>query len=80
MICFKVEKIRSLTLERLSLAVATLLAKTCIPTVSKHDGELTKMPSGGFTGTTENPSGKIGILEGSLPFIASLTALTSTVE
>jgi len=62
------------TVERSSLSVVTLLPKTCIATVSKHEGELTELPStpsDGFTGTTENPTGKSGISEGSSPFMAS---------
>lgn len=74
------------TVDRFGFAVGTLLAKTCIPTVRRHDGgecELTETPStltGEFTGTTENPRGKIGTLEGSSPFIVSWIESTSTAE
>nr|GLL48693.1 hypothetical protein Itr_chr15CG02070 [Ipomoea trifida]GME00057.1 hypothetical protein Iba_chr15fCG1710 [Ipomoea batatas] len=75
----------AVTLERLSLAVGIVLAKTWRATVrrqpdsGRHSGSEDWAAAGGAMGVMTKPKGRRGTAEGSSPLMASWMASTSMV-
>lgn len=61
----------AVTLDRLSFAFGTVLARTWRPTVRRQPGSCVLLLLFWFIGTITKPRGRIGMQDGSSPLIAS---------